>query len=237
MNLHFPTKFPVTVATLCCLSLAAGVVAFRAQADQWDKKTVLTVNEPIQVRERLLEPGQYVFKLADSNSDRHIVQIYNSDQTHIIDTILAIPNERLRPTDKSRFTFWETPPGNVRAMRAWFSPGDVIGQEFPYPKQLARLEMPAAVMTPQPEPVAAPQSIAPRAEETPAPAPQQTEPQSMKEQPTQQPVQIAQNVTPRTPQPKEPENLPKSASLYPTIGLGGLLSLSAYALLRLKRLA
>src|SRR5580692_4471384 len=85
--------------------------AIRAQADQWDKKTVLTIDQPMQVRETLLQPGKYVFKLLDSNSDRHIVQIFNADQTHLINTILAIPNYRLEPTGGSRFVMWETPAG------------------------------------------------------------------------------------------------------------------------------
>src|SRR5436305_5639936 len=104
------------------------------KADQWNKKTVLTVKETIQLPNTVLEPGTYVFKLADSLSDRHIVQIFNADETHIVATILAIPNYRLKPTGKSVFGFWETPAGNPRAMRAWFYPGDNFGQEFAYPK-------------------------------------------------------------------------------------------------------
>src|SRR5439155_15895964 len=96
--------------------LGFGVLPSTARADQWDKKTILTVNEPIQVRETLLPPGQYVFKLLDSQSDRHIVQIFNATQTRVIDTELAIPNYRLQPTGKSRFGFWETPEGRVRAL-------------------------------------------------------------------------------------------------------------------------
>jgi hypothetical protein len=92
---------------------------------------VLTTNEPIQVRDRLLQPGQYVFKLLDSSSDRHVVQIFNDDQSRIIDTVLAIPRYRTEPTGKSRFTFWETPPGTAKALRTWFYPGDNMGQEFP----------------------------------------------------------------------------------------------------------
>jgi len=100
---------------------------FRSRGSR-DKRTILTVNEPIQVRDTLLEPGQYVFKLLDSQSDRHIVQIYNRDQNHLIDTVMAIPNYRIQPTGNSRFTFWETPPGSAKALRAWFYPGDNFGQ-------------------------------------------------------------------------------------------------------------
>jgi hypothetical protein len=215
---------------LCGISLAAGIVAFRAQADQWDKKTILTVDQPIQVTDRLLEPGRYVFKLADSNSDRHIVQIFNGDQSRIIDTILAIPNYRLQPTGESRFMFWETPPGNARALRAWFYPGDNFGQEFPYPKQLVALNTPQPVAAPAPAPEPAPVE----------PAPQEPSPQATAEPAPQQepPVEMAQNKPPEPPpaptEQQQPEKLPTTAGPYTLIGLGGLLSLSLFGLLQLK---
>src|SRR6187200_838565 len=114
--------------------LLAGSVAF---ADQWNKKTILTVNETILVPGATLEPGKYVVKLVDSLSNRHIVQITCEREDHVFTTILAIPNYQLTPTDKSAFQWWETPRGNPPAIRAWFYPGDNFGQEFAYPKGLS----------------------------------------------------------------------------------------------------
>jgi len=37
---------------------------------------------------QVLPPAKYVFKLADNQSDRDIVQIFNEDQSKIITTIL-----------------------------------------------------------------------------------------------------------------------------------------------------
>ena len=226
---HWRTAF----VAVCSVALATGVFVYRAQADQWDKKTTLTVDQPIQVRDKLLEPGQYVFKLLDSSSDRHIVQIFNGDQSHLIDTIFAIPNYRLQPTGNSRFTFWETPKGTARALRAWFYPGDSYGQEFPYPKHLATIET-ASVSAPPPPLTTQVQP------EAPAPQPEA----SVQEPTPQQPAEIAQNTPPpaATPQPApapapEPATLPKTASPYPMIGLLGLLSLGLYSLLRLKQSA
>ena len=115
---------------MCGIALAAGVITYRAQADEWNKKTIITIDQPIQVTDTYLEPGTYVMKLANSSSDRHIVQIYNRDENHLIDTVMAMPNYRLQPTGNSRFMFWETPAGSARALRAWFYPGDNFGQEF-----------------------------------------------------------------------------------------------------------
>jgi len=221
------------VATFC-LGLAGSLLVIRAQADQWDKKTILTVNQPIQVTDTLLEPGQYVLKLADSNSDRHIVQIFNSDQSHIIDTVLAIPNYRLQPTGHSRFAFWETPPGTAKALRAWFYPGDNFGQEFLYPKHLAMLASTA-------RPLVLQQETETTVSTQPAIQPETPQPESMtqEQQPDTQPQEIAQNAPPpaeAAPRPTEqiPERLPKTGSSYPLIGLAGLLSLGLYAVLRFK---
>lgn len=236
MKSHSLINFRMVVTMLCIIGFAAMAVT-PAQADQWDKKTILTVDQPIQVTETLLEPGQYVLKLANSDSDRHIVQIFNSDQTHIIDTVLAIPNYRLQPTGHSRFAFWETPPGNAKALRAWFYPGDNFGQEFRYPKHLAMLTTTAPAL-----PVPEPPAVAPAQPEPPAPP--QAEPQSMLQEPHQetQPVEIAQNTPPPAPAPspteeQTPEKLPTTATLYPLVGLSGLFSLGVYSLLRLRRSA
>jgi hypothetical protein len=139
------------IVAVCGLGLVAGLVTFRAQADEWDKKTILTVDQPIQITDTYLEPGTYVLKLADSSSNRHIVYIFNEQQNHLINTVMAIPNYRLQPTGSSRFTFWETPAGSARAMRAWFYPGDNFGQEFTYPKNLRQIAVVTARSTVAPK--------------------------------------------------------------------------------------
>src|SRR5438067_11714007 len=100
-------------------------------------------NEPVQVPGKVLPAGTYVFRLHDSTSNRHIVQIYNEDHTQLITTVMAIPNYRLQPTGKTVLTYDERPADQPMALAAWFYPGDNSGQEFAYPKskaeQLSRL--------------------------------------------------------------------------------------------------
>jgi hypothetical protein len=224
------------IATVCGLALAAGFLATRAKADDWDKKTTLTVNEPIQITDTYLEPGTYVLMLdRGSMSDRHIVRIYNEKQNHLINTILAIPAYRVRVTGNTQFTFWETPPGTARALRDWYWPGDNFGQEFPYPKHLRQI----AQVTPAP----APPAPAPQVEEQPAPQPQaEVQEQQQQEeivQETPPPAPPAPpEAQPEQPQPQpeaQPQQLPKTASPYPLVGLIGLFSLGLYGLLRAKR--
>jgi hypothetical protein len=121
-------------AAASCLGLASLAFAPNAAADTWNKKTILTVNEPIQVPGKVLQPGKYVMRLMDSPANRHVVQIFNDREDQLQTTILAIPNYRLQPTGKTEFQWWETPAGQPKALRAWFYPGDNFGQEFAYPK-------------------------------------------------------------------------------------------------------
>jgi hypothetical protein len=202
----------------------------KAHADEWDKMTIVTVHEPIIAGNKVLDPGTYVWKLLDSQSDRHIVQIFDRDQQHLQTTVLAIPDYRMQPTGKTQFAFWETPAGVPKAVRDWFYPGDNYGQEFPYPKKLvAQLASAAPVPVPsnyrEPEPVPAPEAQpapAPQPEAQPAPAP------AAPAEPQPAPVPQAQAPAPQTPQ-----ALPHTASFNPLVGLLGLMSLSFAGLLTL----
>ena len=134
MSLRFPSMF-------FGAALFGALLLPSAQADEWNKKTVITVAEPVQMpscctpdHTVTLQPGTYVLVLVDSLSDRHIVRVYEKDEKTVVTTVLAIPNLRLKPTGNSSFQFWETPAGQPRAMRAWFYPGDNFGQEFAYYK-------------------------------------------------------------------------------------------------------
>ncbi len=120
----------------------AGVAVFAlmstaAFADQWDKRTTLTVNETVEVPGATLEPGKYIVTLVDSQSNRHIVRFLTEDENRVLATVMAIPNERMERSGETEFEFYETPAGQPPALKAWFYPGDTIGQEFAYPENRA----------------------------------------------------------------------------------------------------
>jgi hypothetical protein len=119
------------------LSLLGLVSASSARADEWNKKTVLTFNRPFEIPGRVLPAGTYTFELADTMADRHIVRIFNADRSEVLATVMTIPNTRLTPTSETVIKFREMPAGSPDAIRAWFYPGNTIGQEFVYPRQRA----------------------------------------------------------------------------------------------------
>src|SRR6266550_2803248 len=122
---------------LCCALAIAAFVTPSARADEWNKQTFLTFSAPVQVPGATLPAGTYMFKLADLQGNRHVVQIFDKEGTKLYTTILAIPDQRLEPSDKPVVLFSETPAGTPAAIRAWFYPGDTIGDEFVYPRSEA----------------------------------------------------------------------------------------------------
>ncbi len=160
-----------TLAFVAVVSMAGmGIAA----ADQWDKKTIITTDEAMQLPNMMLQPGTYVIKLAESSSNRHIVQFFDKDEKHLVTTVLAIPNQRLRLTGKSVFAFWEVPAGQPKALRAWFYPGDNFGQEFAYrPQEAAKITASntGATVPVDDQPAAAESTATAANEPTPAPAP------------------------------------------------------------------
>ena len=141
-------------AFLALLAAGAALFAPAARADEWDKLTVLTFNEPVEIPGKVLPAGTYVFKLFDSQSDRSIVQIFTEDQKHLVATIMAIPDYREEPASKTVVTFDERPSGSPEALHSWFYPGDNYGVEFVYKKSerqyVARSEEPAMMPVPLP---------------------------------------------------------------------------------------
>lgn len=129
-----------TAAIVGCAALISVLLPPAAQADDWNRKTVITFSGPVEIPGvhlkgwGVLPAGTYVFKIMDSQANRHIVQIFSQDENTVYATILAIPNYRLRATDKTVITFRERPAGQPEALRAWFYPGRNWGEEFVYPK-------------------------------------------------------------------------------------------------------
>src|SRR5580700_5022290 len=135
--------FGTAAATVFCLALSGTLFVPSAKADESDRKTVVTFSAPVEIPGvhlagwGVLPAGTYVFKIFDSQSDRHIVQIFSRDELTVYATILAIPNYRLRATSKTVMTFRERPAGQPEALRAWFYPGRNWGEEFVYAKPRA----------------------------------------------------------------------------------------------------
>jgi hypothetical protein len=207
-----------------------------AFADDWNQKTTFTFSGPVEVPGQVLAAGTYVFRLADSQWDRNIVQVFSKDEKHLYGTFLAIPDERLRPAGRPIITFEERSASAPEAVKAWFYPGETYGHEFVYPKPKA-VELAKANNTPVPSMPAelATNTVKPAATIDEPHIAEMRQAPLKAQKPTEEEVEIAEVFVAQdsTPAPELPSTLPTTASPLPLIALAGLLSLSAAGVIRL----
>ncbi len=117
---------------LCMLlCLATSTLLPSANADDWNKETIVTFGSSVRVPGKILAPGTYVFKLMDSPSDRNIVLVYNENEDELVATIQAIPAYRVDTPNQTILTF-DDPEQAVPMLKKWFYPGRNDGLEFVY---------------------------------------------------------------------------------------------------------
>ena len=202
-----------------------------ARADEWDKQTTFQFSQPVEVPGHVLVPGNYMFKLLDSPSDRDIVEIYRVDHRgmdHLITTVMAIPAYRVQTPDHTIVTFEERHSNNPEALHKWFYPGDNFGWEFVYPKSETLQVASSTASAPAPAP---PTAVTPPPAPQPAaatPAPSTTTEQQNTEVAQNQPAP-APSVTPPASSNQSSANreLPKTASDLPLVALLGILFLGS----------
>jgi hypothetical protein len=232
--------------TVFGLALMGAAFSPAAQADDWNRKTKITFSGPVEIPGvhlkgwAILPAGTYVFKVLDSHSDRHIVQIFSADEKTVYATILAIPNYRLKATDKTVVTFQERPAGEPEALHAWFYPGRNWGEEFVYPKaraiELAKTTNTPVLFTEAAIPVEIAQPILTADEPVVL---QMRQAPVMAYQPTGEQVELAAVVTPPPAVELQPDPgpvadvLPATSSALPLMALFGLLALGGALSLKL----
>jgi len=108
----------VLAGMLLTLSLGSG-----AKADDWNKKTVVTFEQDVEIPGWVLPAGTYVFKLLNSSSSRLIVQVWDQDEMHLITTLMTVGDSYPNPAGHSYFVLdtSQTDEGFPPAVVSWFS--------------------------------------------------------------------------------------------------------------------
>jgi hypothetical protein len=235
--------------TLLGCALVATVMSTAALAQgPVDQRTYFTFSAPFELPGgKTLPAGKYTFRILDSASNRHIVQILNESGTEMHTTLMAIPAQRQDPPSEPEIRFMEAPANMPPAIRTWWYPGRTIGHEFIYPKDHAR-RLAAA----QNEPVLTVAGSASSSDdmktadlarvdakgaETPADEPDVAAETTTAraEQTTPAPTPVVRDPAPRVDTTRVDDTrteLPRTATVLPLVGLIGLVSLGAAAAIR-----
>jgi hypothetical protein len=120
---------------LCTAGIAMG--ATTGHIEDSAKKTTLTVTALTQLPGTTLAAGSYVFRQSGEQSGWDIVQVYNSDQSSLVTTMLAYPNPNLVSNGQAFLVYPQSTDNQTQIMEAFFFDGDAVAQQLAYPKKTA----------------------------------------------------------------------------------------------------
>jgi hypothetical protein len=223
-------RFKLVIAAFCFI-LIASVMAPVSNAQNGDRKTVVTFSEPIEIPGNVILPaGTYFFKLLNQDSGRWVVQIFDEHQTKTFATLITIEDFRYHPTNQPVMNFTEREAGAPPAIKEWFFPGEKQGRAFVYGKkraiELAKVTNEPVLATPVEITVDTPVvAIVAAPVVAITPAGEEVEVATVVQAPAPDPVPAPAAVEAAAPITDLP--LPHTASSTPLIALGGLLAIGA----------
>ncbi len=150
-------KRKLPVFTALAMSLMSSALIGSLNASEIDRKTTITISQPVAVEGTILPAGQYVLKLDDSGTNQDVVRIFNREETRLIATIMRFHAYRAQATERSEFSFYDSAAGQPPALRTWFYPGDPDGFEFLQPRHAAVADSNTAIAAAKKTPARAPQ--------------------------------------------------------------------------------
>lgn len=124
------------IATAVVLALLGVFTDLAAQQPDTRDRTIMTFSSAVELPGMRLEPGTYVFRIADTAS-RNVIQVLSEDEMNQLGQWLFVPAERQEVTGDTVVTFRETSADTTPAVQFWYYPGEKIGKEFIYPKDQA----------------------------------------------------------------------------------------------------
>jgi hypothetical protein len=240
------TSIAAAVLTAAFLTVA---YTASAQDSNISQRTNLTFSGPVQMPGVTLPAGKYVFRLANT-SLHNVMQVFDANEKHIIGQWFFIPRNRTtedlsKANGKPVVTFMEVPEGMTPPVKYFFYPTDLTGKEFIYPKDQA-LKIAAAthqrILATDSDVAKGGEAhvftVEPSGTEAEYNANADAASASLNQQAAVEPAPVAttggydQNPAPRQ---QASNELPKTASPFPLIGLIGLFSLAGGFGLRLAR--
>ena len=124
----------VAFLTLAVLTLS---IAGRAEAQPADYRTYFTFSAPVTLPGITLPAGKYIFRLADPDSSRKVINVLSSDGKRSLAMLHTIPNQAMKAPKDAEIRFMETSAKVPPPVKTWWYAGKAIGYEFIYPRKQA----------------------------------------------------------------------------------------------------
>jgi len=133
-------KFMAVIGAASCALFLFGMLSPEVQADEWNQKTIVTFQQPVEIPGHVLLPGTYVFKLMNSDSDRNIVEVETQNEQHLVAIEMTDPVYEANIGNNAKLSFEHLNPRSPEAIKDWFYPGAAQGQQFNYGPKMEQTE-------------------------------------------------------------------------------------------------
>ena len=122
----FRNAVRVVVAAVCVLA-----ATLTGDATPFNRTTYFTFNAPVRLQGVLLPPGEYVFEIANPDTDANVTRVMNRKRSKVYASALSRvvtrpPNGRL----DAAIIFGETVASAPRPVNGWYPAGETSGREF-----------------------------------------------------------------------------------------------------------
>ncbi len=140
-------RLKFTHAALMCTLIGAPATAATAQdmhashsatAATQERKTAVEFKSATRLPGITLQPGTYIFKLGQPKGQQNVVEVWSTDGTRKIATLLTVDYPTAAATNARTTTTVLYPNAASPTLRAWYFPGEPVGRAFVYTQDEAR---------------------------------------------------------------------------------------------------
>lgn len=126
------------IVVTCAVAMLAFMAPAMASAQATsDHRTYFTFSGDVRLPGVTLPAGRYVFRFADGSTGRQVVQIVSDQGNKMYGLFMTIPARRMDYAKDAEVRFMETAAGTAPAIKTWWYPGYMTGNEFIYSRDEA----------------------------------------------------------------------------------------------------
>lgn len=119
------------LAVAGALTVMSVMSAQPARANAFDARTYFAFPTPVAIPGATLPAGDYIFRLADADTGRSVVQVLDREG-NVYGMFFTQRAERSMPADTPEVTLGEAAEGQPRSISTWWQPGETSGRSFMY---------------------------------------------------------------------------------------------------------
>lgn len=123
------------LASASVLVVLVFAMASGANAITHDKRTYFTFNQPVALPGMTLPAGTYMFRLANPDTSRNVLEVSNAKGTESFALLNTVQATRPDAPKDSEIRFIETAAGAPPAVGTWWYMGERTGYELIYTKE------------------------------------------------------------------------------------------------------